>query len=1112
MEDLKILIVEDLATDVEIARRSLKKEKISFTDRVVDTAEDFEKALAEFKPDLIISDYAMPRFDGMSALKITRSRPYYIPFIVLTGSMNEETAVACMKAGADDYVLKEKIRRLPFAVREVLQKDRDRKEKEQAKSELRESEEKYRILFEHTSEALFVAQDGRIVFHNPRTAAFSGYSSKQLLSEPFIEFIHEDDREMVLDNHIRRLRGEKLPERYVVRIIHRDGGILWGEISAVSIQWNGKPASLNFLSDITERKQAEKALRESEDRFKKLASFTFEGIVIHNNAIAIDANQSFVRILGYEKEEIIGMNLFKLIHPDYHETTKINLSKQVAAPYQILVIRKDGSTFYAEVEARNISYKNEFFRVACVRDITERKQAEEALRQSEAKYRTLVNSTLQGVVIAQADPIRLIFANPAMTQISGYTPEKLIGMGPDEIVKLIYEEDRQRFFSNFQKRIQGDSIPQENEYRVETKDGTIKWVALYSSRIEYQNKPATLTTFMDITGRKQAEEEIQKKEFEKSAILDSMLNAFVLFESVFDENGKFVSYRFLNINRSYEEITGVKLDEVKGKTVHEVWPGTEPEWIKRYGEVAVTGASQQFELYHDPTKKLYRCQVYRPFSTNTKFCVIFENITDLKQAEERLRESESRMRAIVEGTPNLFFYTQDTDGKITYISPSVEIITGYSVSEWHNRLDWFITDKKLYEYARSITHAHLRGEITKDPIKLEIEHADKRKILLEIYENPVFRDGKVVGIQGVAHDITERKRAEEELKRIHRIYQETIENANGVPYSLYYADKKYNFVGKGIKQLIGMDHQKLTFEKLKEISREVVITDHEAPSEPREYVKAFRNGTIDRYQVDLRIETPGGEEKWISDCSVPIRDEKTKKVIGSLGIMQNITERKQAEQALKISLQEKTQLISELYHRTKNNMQVIMSMLKIQSGRLDDIRLRKVLQESVNRIHAMALVHEKLYQSQNLSRIDLGEYIRELTQLLMRTYHVSPNKVKLSFDLEPIPTLIDFAVPCGLILNELISNIFKYAFPGEQSGEIHIGLHRLKEKETISLTVSDNGIGLPEKFDYRKSKTFGLPIIVAIVEHQLQGKIEFEGENGLTCRIQFRDDQYEERV
>lgn len=361
-------------------------------------------------------------------------------------------------------------------------------------------------------------------------------------------------------------------------------------------------------------------------------------------------------------------------------------------------------------------------------------------------------------------------------------------------------------------------------------------------------------------------------------------------------------------------------------------------------------------------------------------------------------------------------------------------------------------------------------------------------------------------------DITDLKRAEEELKRIHRIYRETIENAKGVPYSLYYADKRYTFVGKGIKQLIGIDHQELTFEKLKEISQEVVVTDTEAPFEPLEYVKAFRNGKIDRYQVDLRLVTPGGAEKWISDCSVPIRDEKTGKVIGSLGIMQDITERKQAEQALKISLQEKTRLISELYHRTKNNMQVIMSMLKIQSDRMDDIRLQKVLQESVNRIHAMALVHEKLYQSQNLSRIDLAEYIRDLVQLLVRTYQISPNKIKLTFDLESIPMLIDFAVPCGLILNELISNIFKYAFPGEQSGEVHIGLHRLKEKETVFLTVSDNGIGMPENFDYRKSKTFGLPIIVAIVEHQLQGKIEFEGENGLTCRIQFRDDQYEERV
>ncbi|MDW7680659.1 MAG: PAS domain S-box protein, partial [bacterium] len=140
-----------------------------------------------------------------------------------------------------------------------------------------------------------------------------------------------------------------------------------------------------------------------------------------------------------------------------------------------------------------------------------------------------------------------------------------------------------------------------------------------------------------------------------------------------------------------------------------------------------------------------------------------------------------------------------------------------------------------------------------------------------VYSSKIESGGRQL-LHSIVHDITVRKRAEEELMRIHRIYQETIENANGVPYSLHYADKRYKFVGEGIKQLIGIDHQDLTFGRLKAITQEVVITDPEAPSDPFEYGKAFKNGKIDRYQVDLRIVTPGGEEKWISDCSTPTRD------------------------------------------------------------------------------------------------------------------------------------------------------------------------------------------------------------------------------------------------
>ncbi len=180
MENIRILFVEDLSTDVEMARRVLKKETIPFSDLVVDTELAFRKALDDFKPDLIISDYSMPTFDGMQALTITRGRSDHIPFIVLTGSMNEETAVACMKAGADDYVIKEKIKRLPFAVREVLEKVKVRRENE------RLEKERTRLMFavEQAGE-MFLMTDtrGSILYVNPAFEEVTGYRREEVLGK-----------------------------------------------------------------------------------------------------------------------------------------------------------------------------------------------------------------------------------------------------------------------------------------------------------------------------------------------------------------------------------------------------------------------------------------------------------------------------------------------------------------------------------------------------------------------------------------------------------------------------------------------------------------------------------------------------------------------------------------------------------------------------------------------------------------------------------------------------------------------------------------------------------------------------------------------------------------
>ena len=159
----------------------------------------------------------------------------------------------------------------------------------------------------------------------------------------------------------------------------------------------------------------------------------------------------------------------------------------------------------------------------------------------------------------------------------------------------------------------------------------------------------------------------------------------------------------------------------------------------------------------------------------------------------------------------------------------------------------------------------------------------------------------------------------------------------------------------------------------------------------------------------------------------------------------------------------------------------------------------------------MALVHQKLYQAENLSRIDLQDYVHSLTQLLLESYTVQSGKIALIFDLENVSVLIDTAIPCGLILNELFSNALKHAFPGERQGEIRIRLHRMESGE-IEIQVADNGVGVPQDFDPRNTKTFGLQSLFLLGELQLQGEVTFDLNNGVACRVRFSDTFYEERV
>ena len=259
----------------------------------------------------------------------------------------------------------------------------------------------------------------------------------------------------------------------------------------------------------------------------------------------------------------------------------------------------------------------------------------------------------------------------------------------------------------------------------------------------------------------------------------------------------------------------------------------------------------------------------------------------------------------------------------------------------------------------------------------------------------------------------------------------------------------------------------------------------------------------ERKRVELALQRAHDE------LELRIEERTTELSETNKNLKRGITERKQAEDQIKASLKEKEVLLKEIHHRVKNNLQVISSLLSLQSQHITDKESLEMFQESQNRVWSMSLVHEKLYQSKDLSRIDMKEYTKDLTTSLFRSYADSTAAIKLKTKIGDLLLTITTAIPYGLIINELISNALKHGFPDGRQGDITIAMHPVNNK--IKLVVSDTGVGFPEGIDFRNTTTLGMQLVTSLVE-QLEGTIELDRRDGSTFTICFEELTYKKRV
>ena len=257
------------------------------------------------------------------------------------------------------------------------------------------------------------------------------------------------------------------------------------------------------------------------------------------------------------------------------------------------------------------------------------------------------------------------------------------------------------------------------------------------------------------------------------------------------------------------------------------------------------------------------------------------------------------------------------------------------------------------------------------------------------------------------------------------------------------------------------------------------------------------------YRIVPKVGAAGEVSGWLDRYSFPMFDRNTGRMKGVIEYVRDITERKMAEDRLQSSLAEKEVLLREIHHRVKNNMQVISSLLNLQSRRISDPEVLEMFKESQRRIRSMALIHERLYQSSDLSRIEFSQYLRNLANHLFSSYQIDPNRIQVTIDAVEIHLNINTAIPCALIVNELISNALKHGFPEGRRGNVGVEFRR-NDGNGCLLQVKDDGVGFPANLDFHKTESLGMQIVVTLV-NQIEGTIRLEREKGTNFQISFRD-------
>jgi PAS domain S-box-containing protein len=560
------LIVEDSEDDAMLLLRELRRCGYEPLYERVQSPEAMSEALTHYKWDVIISDYRMPRFGAPQALSMAREAGSEAPFVVVSGMIGEELAVEVMRSGAYDYVMKDNLPRLCATVERGMEEAKERRERKRIEEELRGSQERYRAVIEQATDGIYLLDAGtkRIVETNPSFQGMLGYTADELRGMEVYDFVahSRENIDAVIGRTLvqkRRLVGGR-------RYRRKDGSLLDVEVGVSVIPVGGKEIICTIVRDVTDRLRSETALKSSEARHRAVVDTALDAVItMSSDGVIRSFNAAAERIFGYEAEEAIGQQLELLMPERFRKSHRAGLHRYLKTGDAHVVgqrrielegRRKNGAEFPLELSIAETREGENVLFIGIVRDITERKDAEEALRQSERLWRTVIEQATENIFLVDGETGRIVESNSTFQHTLGYGEEELKGMTIYDIVA----HDKRSVEGNLRRVFEQGRYPiGERKYR--RKDGSLVDVEVNASTILRHGRPVSCVVAHDVTERARAQRLLEERVASLSRIAAN-LTFDLPTQDALDAMAEYV------VNASTAVACGIVLMKERADTLH----------------------------------------------------------------------------------------------------------------------------------------------------------------------------------------------------------------------------------------------------------------------------------------------------------------------------------------------------------------------------------------------------------------------------------------------------------------------------------------------------------------------------------------------------------------